>query len=220
MKKRTIWIIIAVLVVGIAAAYYYVKRTATSLMAEATERRALLDQIMQIEEASMDKNWKTAIQVAERLSSGGHANDERLLATYLDLADAYFHEYRYEDAAKTAQQYLVFIEKRKDSKNLPWLASLRVAQYLSFCYAKTGDAQFRTATENQIRDSLKRMPTDMKTYDIYYNYGGTKYRLETRELVTDEEYMRKNTKQITTDHDYVLNLANSVSVWLQSIKGI
>lgn len=219
MKKKSISIVVAVSVVTAIVIVVMILRAHKIDHKNKVEwaRMQLHMQVMDLGDMVRDKKFKDAIDFAEKLKAAGHADNPLLQGAGLNLAKAYFHEKRYSDAADACLIYLRLMERQKDPKDLDWVGSVRRAKYLSFLYAQTGDPQDKLATIDQIRDSLDRNPSDMTPFGFYSYYGPIKHRLETRQMLTDEEYLKANKKEFDKDPYHIDKLMKSVSLRLVSL---
>jgi len=221
--RRRIAVIVGLAVAVLAAVFSW--HAILKVLEVAEEGRQLRERQMEMAtlwseffEAHELENWASVVRLGEKFRNGGHA---RPSMNWM-LAQGYFNTDRYEDAVETQRRYVEYEELRSDPQTLAW--SCRVlAKYLSFAYAETGNSQYELEVDRCIRKEYECItgsqlsrgkPKELGSpLEQYRAFGAIKYRLDTRETISDEAWRAKYFTGSTP-----ANFFEYVSTWVEAIR--
>jgi hypothetical protein len=156
------------------------------------------------------KKWDAVIEIYEKklldnmyFKKSRHKSNVAELLFMWDfiVAEAYFNKQRYKEACEAQRRFIDFAESHPQETGLGSIqyGYIALARYASFAYAKTGEVLYKDEVEDQIKKAhalirqYEKYDLPMKSDSVgdrYRRFGAMKYRLDTRQMVSDEEWQK------------------------------
>ncbi|KPL24175.1 MAG: hypothetical protein AMJ75_04275 [Phycisphaerae bacterium SM1_79] len=154
------------------------------------------------------KNWESIVTLGEKIRRAGHAKPS------MDwiLAQGYFHTKHYGAAVDTQRQHLGPEEVRPDPKALAHNYR-KLAEYLSFAYAETGNSEYEAEIGRGIRKVDQYKPGELRIpLEQCRAFGAIKYHLDAKEPITDAVWAAKFFSETTPGRFF-----RHIAIWVETL---